>query len=66
MQIRDGWNGYLVEPANEKQLAEKVRYLVENEGERKRMGMNSRKLAEEFDRRKIAEKYLNVYEEVVG
>ncbi|MCX7999169.1 MAG: glycosyltransferase family 4 protein, partial [Leptospiraceae bacterium] len=24
MQIRDGWNGFLVEPANEKQLAEKI------------------------------------------
>lgn len=67
MQIRDGWNGFLVEPGDVVQLAERIRYLAENEGERKRMGANSRKLAEEeFDWRKIAEKYLKVYEEIAG
>jgi glycosyltransferase involved in cell wall biosynthesis len=45
MQIRDGWNGFLVEPGNVKQLAEKIQYLVENEEERMKMGRNSRRLA---------------------
>ena len=65
VQIRDGWNGFLVEPGNEEQLAEKILYLVENEEERERMGNNSRKLVEEeFDWRKVSEKYFKVYEEV--
>jgi glycosyltransferase involved in cell wall biosynthesis len=65
MQIRDGWNGFLVEPGDEKLLAEKIEYLIENEEERVRMGKNSRKLAkEEFDWEKIAEKYLKVYEDI--
>ena len=65
-QIKNGWNGFLVETANEKQLAEKIKYLVDTEEERIIMGKNSRKLAEEkFDWRMIAEKYLEVYEEVV-
>jgi len=65
MQIKEGWNGFLVEPGNVKQLTEKLRYLVENEGERKRMGRNSRRLAEEeFDWDKVSEKYLKIYEEI--
>jgi len=65
-QIKDGWNGFLVEPGNEKQLAEKIRYLIDNPEERERMGKNSRKLAEEkFNWTVIADKYLRVYEEVV-
>jgi glycosyltransferase involved in cell wall biosynthesis len=65
MQIKHGWNGFLVEPGNAKQLAESIHYLVENESERAKMGRNSRKLAkDEFDWEKISEKYLKVYEEV--
>jgi len=62
MQIRDGWNGFFIEPGNEKKLAEKIVYLIENEEERERMSRNSRKLAEEeFDWSKIADRYLKVY-----
>jgi glycosyltransferase involved in cell wall biosynthesis len=65
MQIREGWNGFLVKPGDKRQLAEKIKYLIENEEERNRMGRNSRKLAEEeFNWKKISEKYLEVYREV--
>ncbi|MFN3804845.1 MAG: glycosyltransferase [Pyrobaculum sp.] len=67
MQIRDGWNGFLVEPANSKELADRILYLVENEEIRREMGENSRKLArEEFSWEKITERYLDVYREVVS
>ena len=63
--IKNGWNGFLVEPANEKQLAEKIKHLIDHPEKWEEMGRNSRKLAEdEFDWRKIVEKYLKVYEEV--
>jgi glycosyltransferase involved in cell wall biosynthesis len=65
MQIIDGWNGLLIRPGDIRGLAEKIRYLIENEEERKRMGKNSRELAErEFSYEKIVEKYVHVYEEV--
>jgi glycosyltransferase involved in cell wall biosynthesis len=61
--IRDGWNGFLVDPANEQQLADKIKYLIDNPDERKRMGANSRKYAvEEFDWSKVAERLLAVYQ----
>lgn len=65
MQVKDGWNGFLVEPGDERQLAEKIGYMVKNEEERVSMGERSRRLAEdEFDWSRIAERYLEVYEEI--
>lgn len=62
-KVRDGWNGFLIEPRDERQLAEKIKYLIENAEERKRMGANSRKFAEEeLDWRKVAERLLLVYQ----
>ena len=42
-QVDDGCNGFLVPPADPAALAEKIRYLIENESETTVMGRNSRK-----------------------
>ena len=62
-QIRDGWNGFLIEPGNEQQLADKIKYLIDNPEEQKRLGANSRKYAKEvFDWNKLAQKLAQVYQ----
>jgi glycosyltransferase involved in cell wall biosynthesis len=62
-QVKDGLNGFLINPANERQLAEKIIYLIDNPDEREEMGQNSRRYAEEeFDWSKVAERLLQVYQ----
>ena len=61
-QIRDGWNGFLIDPADDRQLAEKIKYLIDNPDERIKMGLNARRYAEEeFGWKKAAEKLSLVY-----
>ena len=63
-QIKDGWNGFLIDPGDELQIAEKIKYLVDNPEERTRMGANGRRYAEqEFDWEKVAEKLVAIYSE---
>lgn len=42
-QVEDGYNGFVVEPKNSKQLVDKINYLLENYDLRKNMGKNGRK-----------------------
>lgn len=66
-QIRDNWNGFIVDPGNEEQLAERIAYLLDNPEERKRMALNSRRRAEEeFDWNKISERLSQVYQSCVA
>jgi glycosyltransferase involved in cell wall biosynthesis len=46
--IEDGINGILVEPMNERQIAEAVLRLLSNDELRKKMGINGRMKAEKF------------------
>jgi len=65
-KVRDGWNGFLIDPGDEQQLADKIKYLIDNPEERKMMGANSRRYAEEeFDWRKVAELMVMVYQSII-
>jgi glycosyltransferase involved in cell wall biosynthesis len=59
-------NGFLVEPNNEKDLANKLEYLLENENVAKKFGKEGRKKVEErYSWERIGKKLESVYYEVV-
>ena len=65
--VRDGLNGYLVPMRDPAALAEALAGLIGNGYERRRMGRQSRKLAErEFAWDYIAAQYVQVYEQVAA
>ncbi len=63
MHVKQGLNGLLVDPADEKQLAEAIRYLIDNPAKSKEMGVYGRMRAEdEFAADKVAQRFLKVYQ----
>lgn len=63
--IDDGVNGFLVEPKNPKQIAEKVIKLFSEESLLKELGRNARKKSEELSPEKYVDKLGKIYEELV-
>jgi glycosyltransferase involved in cell wall biosynthesis len=64
--VREGVNGYLAPIKDPNALAEALARLIDNGFERRRMGRESRKLAErEFAWEYIAQQYVKVYEQVI-
>ena len=63
--IQNGKNGILVEPENSQELAEKIDYLLANEGLRKKIGITVRKEIEKnYNWDVTFNKILEVYKEV--
>ena len=66
-QIVDGYNGFLVQPRNSKEIAEKILWLIDHPKKLKSMGMNGRKIVEEkFDINKRIDKIVHLYENLVN
>jgi glycosyltransferase involved in cell wall biosynthesis len=65
--VHDGLNGYLVPIKDPDALSQALARLIGNGYERRRMGRQSRKLAEsEFAWEYIAEQYVKIYEQVMA
>jgi glycosyltransferase involved in cell wall biosynthesis len=62
--IKNGWNGILISPSDARELAEKIKYLIEHPDEMKRLGQNGQSSVEEYDCKKIVKKYISVYSEL--
>jgi glycosyltransferase involved in cell wall biosynthesis len=60
--IMDGLTGLLVDPKDAKKLAEKILYLLENEGEAKKMGLRGKDyVMRNFTAEVVGEKIANIY-----
>ena len=65
--IESGKNGFLVEPFNPKQFADRILYLLEHPAEASEMGSLARKtILERFDWRIVVKDVLKVYDEALG
>lgn len=60
--VKDGINGLIVEKKNSHDLAEKIEKIISDENLRKRMGEESRKLAEKMSWENVAKDYFDLYE----
>ena len=64
--VEEGVNGYKVSPKSPAQLAEKLRMLIEDEELRRRMGRESRRIAErDYDVAKVVDLHMKIYEEAL-
>ena len=59
-------NGILIEPGDERALAEKMIYLLKHKNIRRRMGEGARRYALQFSAPEIAQKWEEIYEETIG
>ena len=65
--IEDGKNGFLVEPFNSKELADRILYYLEHPGVASEMALLARKTIEnQFDWRLIVKKVVKVYDEALS
>jgi len=63
-QVRDGVDGYLIQPGNEDELARKLGCLIDDPDLRQKMGENARAhCVNRFSHIQMAQNYLNVFSE---
>jgi glycosyltransferase involved in cell wall biosynthesis len=64
--IKNGDNGFLVEPHNPLELADAIKKLLDDSNLRKSMGRRGREVVEkEYSEEKIVKKTLNIYHELM-
>ena len=63
--VEDGYNGLFTKVGDEKDLSDKITYLLENEDVRKKLGKNAMEKVKDYSWDLIAEKTEKVYEELI-
>ncbi len=63
--IKDGYNGYIVERKNVKELAARIKALINEDDDRQKMGINAREnIVNHYTSEIVIDKTLQVYEEL--
>lgn len=62
--IKNNWNGVLVDGGNE-QFADEIIELLNNPGKRQELGENAKKQAAQYARKRVAEKHMNMYRQLL-
>lgn len=60
--IQEGENGFMIWERDPKLLADKIQFLLENESERKRMGGNAYRFAQQFGMEEYVKKLISIYQ----
>ncbi len=65
--VRDGWNGFLIQPRDANAIERALEALLESSDQRREMGRNSLQLVQErFELSIITREYAEVYREALG
>ncbi|PWH86415.1 glycosyltransferase family 4 protein [Brumimicrobium oceani] len=65
--VVDGYNGKLIQAGDINQLIAVIKSIIENRGELKVMGQNSRKLMEDkFDKKQFSQDYISLYNTILN
>ena len=64
--ITDGKNGFLVSVGNLPMLADRIMRLMEDEGLRKRMGMNAYHNSKTFSEERIMQSWIDMFDKLVS
>ena len=63
--ITDGVDGLLCKPESAEDMAEKIKYLLNHPGERKRLSVAAKESAKRFDSRIIVKQYKTLFHNVL-
>jgi glycosyltransferase involved in cell wall biosynthesis len=64
--VNDGKNGLLFDPMKEKDLSEKILYLINNYNQKKQMQINAKKYAKKFNSQSsVIRKYKSAFKEII-
>ena len=62
--VEDGKNGFIVKMKSSRDLAEKIKKIINDRDLRKSMGKESRRIAENMSWKKVADEYVKLYKKV--